>query len=346
MNQHNGLSRRSPEEIEREIAHTRTEIEDTLGELQRDLTLGHIAERTLAYVSESGSDVMHAVTRTVTRTVRNNPMPAAVIGLGVAWLVMSAGRRRAEPARRYAGEEYVHEEEELVGYEPVHEEDGERREARERARATAARARMRAEGVRERAGERLESAKESTKERLGSARERAGERLGSAKEKAKEKTRGMMDSAKEKATGAMSTAKGRASEMTSRATSRAKQGARRVGSEVRYQGARGRSQLKERFSEQPMLLAFLGLAVGALLGALLPSTRQEARLLGPARERFVSRADEIAARQIRETGQAVERSIETTAQAAEEAARESKGTAQEELRRDAEGRPGAPGTTT
>lgn len=318
--QHNGHSNRSPEEIEREIANTRSEIEDTLSQLQKDLSFSQLADRVMGYVRGSGSDIAH----TVGRSVRDNPMPIALIGLGITWFALSQRRGPEEP-RRVTRTEYVHEEELPAEgyYQGAYGGDGEISEAQVRARETAARARERAEETMERAGQRMESAKERTRGAMQSAKERTR----SAMEKARgaaEKTRGAMQSAK----GTVSGAKERASEVSSRA----RQSARRMGSEVRYQTARASSQLRERVNEQPMLLAVLGIAIGAILGAVLPSTRQEKRMLGPARERFVSRADEAAARSIRETGEAVQRSMEHSASEMEQASRE----AQQEMQRRAE----------
>jgi hypothetical protein len=41
-------------------------------------------------------------------------------------------------------------------------------------------------------------------------------------------------------------------------------------------------------SEQPLLLGALGIAVGAAIGAALPSTEQEDRLFGSARDKALS----------------------------------------------------------
>lgn len=333
MNQHNGLSHRSPEEIEREIAHTRSEIEDTLSQLQRNLSFGQIAERAMSYLREGkGSDIASSVGR----GIRDNPLPLALIGVGITWFALSQRREGGgkAPERRYVTEEYVHGEVEFEpGYEPryagTYSTDGEQRMERAGERVSE-RAKESVEGAKER----MASAKEGAKARMESARERARSAAQSAKERAA--------GAKEKAASAVSGARGKASEVSGRA----RESARRASAEARYRAAQVSSQARERFSEQPLLLGFLGVVVGVVLGALTPSTQREKRMLGPARERFVSRADEIAAQQIREAGHAVERSLQEgvsqTEEALREAGREAQARADEEARRDTGKGPGVP----
>jgi hypothetical protein len=56
--------------------------------------------------------------------------------------------------------------------------------------------------------------------------------------------------------------------------------------------------------DQPLLLAAIGLATGATLGALLPSTPQENRLMGEARDKVAEFASEAAKQKIDELGSA------------------------------------------
>jgi hypothetical protein len=57
-------------------------------------------------------------------------------------------------------------------------------------------------------------------------------------------------------------------------------------------------------NERPILLAGLGLAVGALIGAAIPPTRTEDRLMGEARDKAVDRAKEKGREQT-ETAEAI-----------------------------------------
>jgi ElaB/YqjD/DUF883 family membrane-anchored ribosome-binding protein len=56
--------------------------------------------------------------------------------------------------------------------------------------------------------------------------------------------------------------------------------------------------------DQPLLLAAIGLAAGATLGAILPSTPQENRLMGETRDKVAELASEAAKQKIDELGDA------------------------------------------
>jgi ElaB/YqjD/DUF883 family membrane-anchored ribosome-binding protein len=62
--------------------------------------------------------------------------------------------------------------------------------------------------------------------------------------------------------------------------------------------------------DQPLLLAAIGLATGATLGALLPSTPQENRLMGEARDKVAELASETAKQKIDELGSAASEATE------------------------------------
>jgi ElaB/YqjD/DUF883 family membrane-anchored ribosome-binding protein len=63
---------------------------------------------------------------------------------------------------------------------------------------------------------------------------------------------------------------------------------------ARYQADRVRSGYDHLVNEQPLALGAIGLAIGALLGAATPRTRQEDRLMGPARDRLADDLQEAA----------------------------------------------------
>ena len=89
---------RRPEQIENEIEHTRAEVSATIDAIQSKLTPGQLMDQTLGYLRTSlpadfGSNL--------SRSVRENPIPVALLGIGLAWLMMggqqnSRGRRDAE----------------------------------------------------------------------------------------------------------------------------------------------------------------------------------------------------------------------------------------------------------
>lgn len=75
----------SPAEAEQEIARTRGEIALTLDALGRRLAVRHLVEEGFDMImySSAGRD---ALNRSL-EVVRSNPVPVAMVGIGVAWLI-------------------------------------------------------------------------------------------------------------------------------------------------------------------------------------------------------------------------------------------------------------------
>jgi ElaB/YqjD/DUF883 family membrane-anchored ribosome-binding protein len=90
------------------------------------------------------------------------------------------------------------------------------------------------------------------------------------------------DSARERATGLAGTVSEKVGDAKRAAT---------------WQAQRAREGFSNLMEEQPMILGAVGVAVGALLGMALPSTRQEDRLLGRARDEGLERAKAVGAQQ-------------------------------------------------
>ena len=87
MSQHD----RSAEELQHEIDRTRSRIDSNLTELQGKLSPGELLDSTLGYMKEGG----RATLGNLTRSVRDNPLPAVMLGVSVAWLMMGPPRHRA-----------------------------------------------------------------------------------------------------------------------------------------------------------------------------------------------------------------------------------------------------------
>ncbi len=72
--------------------------------------------------------------------------------------------------------------------------------------------------------------------------------------------------------------------------------------------------------DQPLLLAAIGLAAGATLGAIIPATPQENRLMGDARDRVAELATEAARQKLGEFGDAASEAAERLKNAVKERA--------------------------
>ena len=78
---------RSPAEIERDIEATRASLVNTVGEIERRLTPGRILDNVLDGAL-NGRDRHDFV-----ELVRRHPIPVALVGAGLVWLLLSGKRK-------------------------------------------------------------------------------------------------------------------------------------------------------------------------------------------------------------------------------------------------------------
>jgi hypothetical protein len=103
-------SKKDPEAIERDIEATRDRIDSTLSELGDRLSPGQLLDQALAYVRDGAAGPRRFASN-LGRTVQDNPVPVALVGIGLAWLAFrpdgrSDGRwRDAELGEEGSGEE-------------------------------------------------------------------------------------------------------------------------------------------------------------------------------------------------------------------------------------------------
>lgn len=267
---------RSAAEIEREVERTRARLIGTAEELKERVSPGQVAEQAMDWLRGSGGREFLGNLGT---TLRDNPMPVLLVAAGIGWLALSGTRgdgrartwsrdnRTAPPveggegyAGAYPGESYPPE---------TH-------------------------------------ASQGTGSDTGgpSLRERAGETVEEARRHAADLAHRASGAASEAWEGATSTAHSIAD--TASATGR--QAARRAG-EAWHTAADAASGLGHRAAElgsdagrrvygaveqQPLVLGAVGLALGAALGALLPPSEAEDRLMGEARDRAADRISSLA----------------------------------------------------
>lgn len=85
---HNG--ERRPEEIQAQIARTRGDMDATLNAIEQRLTPGQLVDQGIDYLRNSGANEFVS---NLGGSVKNNPLPVALVGIGIAWLMATGNRR-------------------------------------------------------------------------------------------------------------------------------------------------------------------------------------------------------------------------------------------------------------
>ena len=101
-NPENVQANRTPEQIQRELGNTRARIDDGLDELDHRLGTGEAIKEAAYHMRDSAAEFSSSVGR----VIRDNPVPAFLIGAGAAWIAMSALSRteRGQDLRHRVGE--------------------------------------------------------------------------------------------------------------------------------------------------------------------------------------------------------------------------------------------------
>lgn len=93
---------RSADQIQHEIDRTRSDMEQTLTAIQRKLSPEFITDEVVSYLRNGGAtEFLH----NFNESVKRNPMPVTLMGIGLAWLMMSG--RQGSYAPHNASESHM-----------------------------------------------------------------------------------------------------------------------------------------------------------------------------------------------------------------------------------------------
>jgi|KBSMisStaDraftv2_1062788.scaffolds.fasta_scaffold359763_2 hypothetical protein len=210
---------RTAADVEREVEASRGNLDRTVDALREKMTPGQLFDEASRAMGGAGQQV---VTKFVEQA-KENPMPLAVMGLGLAWLMTTSGRGPSAPRGYRRPEAFL------------------------------------------------------------SGREGIGERVHAAGEKVSD----LVSGAREKVSDAASSV----GELSHTAADRA----------VEY-GDRAQRGFMEILEREPLLLGAAGLLVGAAIGAALPSTDLEDRLVGPTRDKVLHKGKDLAQAGMQQAG--------------------------------------------
>ena len=273
---------RSPEEIESDIARTRADFTSTIDAIQHKLSPSEMMDQAVDYALSTPPG---AFSMNLVNSVRDNPIPVALIGVGIAWL-MAAGRKTPEyePRQRHARSvrrpiAYTD-----TGYEGY--DESEYLAARDYGAGDSE------EGLLQRVASKAGDTGSSIKESASNV----GHRISDTASSVTGRVQQAGQSARHRLQETAGTAQARMSEM---------------GQRSRMQAERAKERFSQVYDEQPFVVGAVGLAIGAALGALIPSTRRENEVMGGVRDDLVNRAKETAREQADTLKQTAQRVAET-----------------------------------
>lgn len=227
---------RTSAEVEAEVEASRDDLDRNVEALKQKMTPGQLFDEAARMMGGAG----HEVGARFAEQAKANPMPLAVMGLGLAWLMMSNNRATAG----YASPGYVGEPRSFgaTPFEEASSHGGAGAELRDKAHMVGEKAHGMVAGVQDRVSGMRSAAADASRS--------AGEGMSS-----------MAASARDR---------------------------------VSQTGREAQRTFLDALDSEPLLIAGLGLVVGAAIGAALPATRVENRMMGDTRDRMLVRGKELA----------------------------------------------------
>jgi hypothetical protein len=302
-------------EIEREVEVSRAEVRNTLDALRERVSIGTIVDETAHYLRDNGGG---ATIARLGEQIRANPLPLALVGVGLAWLMSGRGQPNFAHTRNGRG------------YENDFDPDSPRYAYRTHGAAGALYGES--DGDESHTGEAslfpdladMRDGATTAAAGVSDSVSSAGEAIGSAARRA---ANGMH---------AVGDATARAIGGAGRASTRAYEGATDYAGDA-YEGAAGyasgayggasryargayrgtRQTLVDVLEREPLVIGALGVAVGAAIGAMLPRTEIEDRYMGDASRRVKDDARDIAGKGLARGRVVVEEAVEAAREEAQ-----------------------------
>lgn len=262
----------TPEQVQRRVQDDRARIDKTLDAIGDRFSPGQLLDQAVGYVRTGGKDIGQRLAE----SFKENPYPLVLTGVGLAWLMVSSVRRNGN------------------GH------------GADSAYPTTARERRRIAELRDDAASRAQAAAADVRREIGEAESRFQERVTEAKARAlsvQRQAEETYESFSQRVGEYMDRAEQMAADMRTRAYAARDRAGRAFSSGARSvrEGRRdAQEKAQEIYFSEPLIVGAVSLAAGALLGALIPSTRFERDTFGEygemAREQVEETASEIADR--------------------------------------------------
>ena len=277
-------------EIRDNIRRTRAQMDATVDAIEEKLTPGELIHEAWS-LFRGGSN--SSVNR-VWKIAKQHPMPVAIIGVGLGWMVYESTGGSAAGARRAR---YVRYDDEWSPEGEMPTLDSARRRAAgatRRASDVAGSAMDKASGFVDDASDKASDVADSVRRATEAAGEKAGEFAGQAREMASD---------------VAGSVRRQASELGRQASE--------LGDQARRGIREARTGFWDSLEEQPLVIGAATLAAGLLVGLLLPSTPQEDELMGKTRDSLLDEVKGLGQEALESGKQIASAAADTLRQGAE-----------------------------
>jgi len=279
--------RLSPQHIKEQVKEQVREQFQEAKATVRDATIGKAED-----MVRSAGETVNEARYTIGETIRQNPIPAAMVGLGLGWLFMN--RRSAAPRRS------------TYGYRP----DQAYYTGRQNYGSSYYENRYDFRDTDNRLGQGQRSD--------AGALHRVQETAGNVASKAQETVSDLTERAQE----TVGSVASKAQETVGDFTERAQETVGNFADRAQYQAQRLEDRFQHTLYENPLAVAAATLALGAAVGLAVPQTRKEHELMGEARDNLVDKVQTVAQDTMekvqRVAGDVMEEAQTTVQQAAKE----------------------------
>lgn len=291
-----------PSAIQSEIENTRQHMSRTLNVIQdklsperlkreakdalRDATIGKVEDMT-----HTAKQEVKSWRKNLTQSIKDNPIPAAMIGAGLAWMFFSGSDDENDYPTFYDQNFYGREPQTRYG--TPYTQGSETRSA----------IGDKANEVQRKVNKTVENAQETLSETANNIQETVSERAEQIRERKDE----FVHSAQEQLSEVQSNLQARAAETQEEAERRMAQ----LQYEARVRSRQMQRQAKQTWQQNPIAVGLAAAAAGALFGLLIPNTELENRLVGETRDQVVSEAQQAAVNTYEKAQQVAAQAVET-----------------------------------
>ena len=293
------------------VEELRSQVADTATHVRDAVSPSTIKRQVKEYVRESSEDMLQSLQR----RARENPLQAVAVGAGLAYplwsllraipaplLLIGAGLAlsRSTTVRRATDEALARAREAAADAADV------TRQKMDEWRDTAASAVDRASELASSAQERVSTAVGDAKARATNLGRDATASMTNGGEAARNRGAGAFSTEMDRGTGALNTAMDRGTDAFNTAMDRGTDAFNAASEKITNLAGQARQSVSSTYEQNPLLVAGIGLAVGAIIASALPATSAENRLFGDTSEKLRQRATDAAAEGLDAAKQAAE----------------------------------------